>query len=236
MPQAQSSNSVNLPAFPGLDDTVRAHLGMHLRHLYSDVIQANLPHDLTKLVLRLESVIRARTERPDPTFLNDLLRCVPNLRNFAMSLTCNKDWVDDLVQDTILRAWDKRDTFEAGTNLQAWVFTILRNGFYSDHRKRAREVEDTTGSYAASQVTPPDRMGRPDLQDFSSALTKLPPDQRDALILVGAEGMTFDDAAITLGVAVGTVKSRVNRARTRLADLLGLDEDDALGHAYRRPT
>ena len=152
-----------------------------------------------------------------------------------MSLTCNKDWVDDLVQDTILRAWDKRDTFEAGTNLQAWVFTICAMG-------STRIIASAPGGrgydrepYAASQVTLPDQMGRLDLQDFSSALTKLPPDQRDALILVGAEGMT---STMWLYPWRGswTARSRSKAPAPCLADFLGLDEDDALGHAYRRPT
>jgi RNA polymerase sigma-70 factor, ECF subfamily len=109
MPSIQSSSRPSPPAFASLEDTVRAHLGTHLRQLYSEMVQANLPQDLTRLVLRLESVIQANTEQPDPAFMNDLLNLVPNLRAFAMSLTRNRDWAEDLVQDTILRAWDKRD-------------------------------------------------------------------------------------------------------------------------------
>jgi RNA polymerase sigma-70 factor (ECF subfamily) len=148
----------------------------------------------------------------------------------AMSRTRNMEQAEDLVQETVLRAWDKRSTFQPGTNLGAWLFTILRNQFFSDHRKHKWEVEDGDGSHAAGQIALPDQFDRLEVQDMSAALARLPRDQREAVLLVGVDGMSYEEAAKITGVAVGTVKSRVNRARNRLAELLGLDRDDAGGN------
>ncbi len=160
---------------------------------------------------------------------DDLRAAIPNLRAFAMSLCGNRDYADDLVQDTLVRAWGKMDRFEAGTNLHAWLFTILRHVFYSDRRKRVREVEDADGSYASRLTTVPNQHARLDLEDFHQALMKLSPDQREALILVGIEGFTYEEAAEIAGCVVGTIKSRVNRARTRLAALLYVESESDLG-------
>jgi RNA polymerase sigma-70 factor (ECF subfamily) len=111
--------------------------------------------------------------------------------------------------------------FEAGTILQAWLSTILRNGYFSAHWKRSREVEDGEGVHAASMITIPDQEDRLAVQDLSAALEKLPYEQREAIILGGAEGLSYDDAAEALGVKVGTIESRVSRARTWLAELIG---------------
>ena len=109
------------------------------------------------------------------------------------------------------------------------MFTILRNLFHSEYRKRRREVEDVDGSYALSLRTQPEQTAHLDFQDFQHALAKLPVDQREALILIGAQGMSYDEAAQVCGVAVGTIKSRVNRARNRLAELLGHEDDSDIG-------
>jgi RNA polymerase sigma-70 factor (ECF subfamily) len=164
----------------------------------------------------------------DP-FRDALLAQIPSLRAFAYSLL--KDWsrADDMVQDTIVKAWQHRDRFEEGTNLGAWLFTILRNLIYSAHRKRAREVEDADGSYAARLRTHPDQLAHLDFQDMQEALQKIPLDQREALLLIGAEGLSYEEAAEIMGVAVGTVKSRVNRARNRLAQLMGVERQADLG-------
>lgn len=119
-----------------------------------------------------------------------------------------------------MRAWDHHDRFQRGTNLNAWLFTILRNLFHSEYRKRSREVPDPDGTYASQLQSPPEQDARLDLQDFQHALAKLPADQREALLLIGAEGFSYEDAAAICNVAVGTIKSRVNRARTRLDELL----------------
>ncbi len=165
----------------------------------------------------------------DDTFRSGLVTALPSLRAFAFSLTHNWDTADDLVQDTITRAWAAQERFEAGTNLNAWLFTILRNLFYSEHRKRLREVEDPDGTYAAGLRTRPDQHSHLEFQDMQAALKGLPPDQREALLLIAAEGLSYDEVAEITGVAVGTVKSRVNRARTRLANLLQVEPDDEVG-------
>ena len=160
---------------------------------------------------------------------DELLAAIPSLRAFAISFTNNRDRADDLVQETILRAWANIDKFQPGTNLNAWLFTILRNLFHSEYRKRRREVDDPEGAYAARLKAHPEQQSHLDFEDFRSALAKLPFDQREALLLVGAEGMSYEDAAQICGVAVGTIKSRVNRARARLAQILQLEDDDEIG-------
>jgi RNA polymerase sigma-70 factor (ECF subfamily) len=165
-----------------------------------------------------------------PSITADELRAAtPNLRAFAMSLCGNRDRADDLVQDTLVKAWAKMDRFELGTNLNAWLCTILRNHCYNEYWKRAREIEDGDGSYAGRLCSIPDQEARLDLEDFQKALMKLSADQREALLLIGAEGFSYEEAAGICGCAVGTVKSRVNRARTRLADLLSFESEDDLG-------
>jgi RNA polymerase sigma-70 factor (ECF subfamily) len=165
----------------------------------------------------------------EDTLRDQMLATVPSLRAFAVSLTNSRDRADDLVQDTLMRAWANIDKFERGSNLQAWLFTILRNLFHSDFRKRKREVEDPDGSYAARLKTYPDQQVHLDYEDFRTALTKLHPDQREALLLVGAQGMSYEEAAQVTGVPLGTVKSRVNRARSRLATLLDINSEAEIG-------
>jgi RNA polymerase sigma-70 factor, ECF subfamily len=128
-----------------------------------------------------------------------------------------------------MRAWANIDKFERGTNLSAWLFTILRNLFHSEYRKRRREVEDAGGSFAARLKTQPDQQAHLDYEDFRRALALIPVDQREALLLVAAQGMSYDEAAEVCKVAVGTIKSRVNRARHRLAALLDPDGDAEIG-------
>jgi len=164
-----------------------------------------------------------------PTVREAMLGAVPSLRAFAISLSGNVDRADDLVQETLLRAMANIDSFQPGTNMSAWLFTILRNLFRSEYRKRRREVEDTDGGYAESLKSHPEQQSRVEFEEFRTALAKLPPDQREALILVGASGFSYEEAAAICDCAVGTIKSRVNRARTRLADLLAIDSVDDFG-------
>ena len=161
-------------------------------------------------------------------FRDNLIRILPNLRAFAISLTGRPDYADDLVQDAIIRAWTQFESFEPGSNLKAWLFTILRNEFFSQIRKTKREVEDPDGIHAGQLVESPSQHGMMDLDDFKQALNKLPDDQREAVILVGASGFTYEEAAEICGVAPGTVKSRVSRARVTLIELLGLSGDEDL--------
>ncbi len=158
----------------------------------------------------------------DSTLRDQLLAAVPSLRAFAISLCGRVDRADDLVQDTLVRALTHIDRFEKGTNLNAWLFTILRNLFLSEYRKRRREVEDVDGAYAATLTSIPEQGAHLDFEDMRRALAKLPDDQREALILIAAQGFSYEDAATICGTAVGTMKSRVNRARRRLSEQLGL--------------
>ncbi|CAN3990754.1 hypothetical protein MCBRY_001574 [Methylocystis bryophila] len=158
----------------------------------------------------------------------DIVAAIPSLRAFAVSLSGNPDRADDLVHDTLLKALGSMDSFTEGTNLTAWLFTILRNAYYSDYRKRRRETADPDGALAARLEAPAAQPGHMDLLDFREALQKLPADQREALILIGASGLSYDEAAEICGCAPGTMKSRVNRARNRLTELLGLEESQRL--------
>jgi RNA polymerase sigma-70 factor (ECF subfamily) len=151
-----------------------------------------------------------------------LIAAIPNLRAFAISLCGNADRADDLVQETLVKAWGNIGSFTAGTNMPAWLFTILRNIFYSEYRKRRREVDDPDGEMAGRLSTLPAQPGHMDFLDFKAALQKLPADQREALILVGASGLSYEAAADICKCAVGTMKSRVNRARSRLIEVLSL--------------
>ena len=164
-----------------------------------------------------------------PSVREAMLGTIPSLRAFAISLSGNVDRADDLVQETLLRAMANIDSFQPGTNMSAWLFTILRNLFRSEYRKRRREVEDVDGSYVESLKSHPEQPGRVDLQEFRVALATLPPDQREALLLVGASGFSYEEAATICHCAVGTIKSRVNRARTRLSDLLSIHGADEFG-------
>jgi RNA polymerase sigma-70 factor, ECF subfamily len=154
-----------------------------------------------------------------------MFAAVPNLRAFAISLCGNADRADDLVQETLLRAIANINSFRPGTNMTAWLFTILRNHFRSEYRKRRREVEDTDGSYLDSLKSAPEQHSRLEFNELFAALAKLPFAQREALLLVGASGFSYDDAAAICGTAVGTIKSRVHRARTLLAELLMVDRE-----------
>jgi RNA polymerase sigma-70 factor, ECF subfamily len=164
-----------------------------------------------------------------PSVKEAMLGAVPSLRAFAISLSGNVDRADDLVQETLLRAMANIDSFQPGTNMSAWLFTILRNLFRSEYRKRRREVEDTDGSYADTLKSHPEQQSRVEFEEFRTALAKLPQDQREALLLVGASGFSYEEAAAICECAVGTIKSRVNRARTRLAELLSIDSADDFG-------
>ena len=165
----------------------------------------------------------------DPAIRDQVLATVPSLRAFAISLCGNIDRADDLVQETLLRALANIDSFQPGSNLPAWLFTILRNLFRSDYRKRRREVEDAEGNYAKTLKTQPSQGAHLEFEEFRAALEKLPQDQREALILVGASGFSYEDAATICGCAVGTIKSRVNRARSKLAALLYVDGAEDFG-------
>jgi len=164
-----------------------------------------------------------------PSFKRELLATLPSLRAFAVSLSGRHDKADDLVQDTVMKAWAKQDSFQMGTNIKAWLFTILRNEFYSQMRKKGREVQDSEGAFTERLSVHPSQYGILDMADFKKALDTLPADQREAIVLIGASGFSYEEAAEICKCAVGTMKSRVSRARTRLQDLLGVSGEADYG-------
>ncbi|QUJ75953.1 RNA polymerase sigma factor [Sulfitobacter albidus] len=159
---------------------------------------------------------------------DELVEHLPAMRAFAISLTRNGSVADDMVQDTLVKAWTNIEKFEVGTNMRAWLFTILRNTYYSSRRKTNREVADVDGVFTDNLAEKPAHDGHLQMQDFRRALAKLKDEQREALLLIGASGFSYEEAAEMCGVAVGTIKSRTNRARAQLAELMGLSEDEAM--------
>lgn len=174
-----------------------------------------------------------RTAKPDEpdTFKSELLELVPYLRAFARSLSGRHEGADDLAQEALVKAWQSRDSFLPGTNLKAWLFTILRNQFYSERRRAWRQVPWDAENAEALPGTSEDQGWAAELSDIARALQALPAEQREALILVGAGGFAYEEAAKISNCAVGTVKSRVARARRALIAIL--DGDQALPSSDR---
>jgi RNA polymerase sigma-70 factor, ECF subfamily len=155
------------------------------------------------------------------TFERDLIALIPHLRAFARSLCGDATAADDLAQDAVAKAWASRDSFTMGTNMKAWTFMILRNQFYSDKRRSWRSVALDQETAERTLVANTNFDSAIALDDLRQAMMMLPESQREALILIGAGGFSYEEAADVIGVAVGTVKSRVSRAR---ADLLRIFE------------
>ena len=158
-----------------------------------------------------------------------MLDAIPHLRAFAISLTGNVTYADDLVQTALLRGLENLDKFQPGTSMQAWLFTILRNHFYTELRQRRREVDDPEGALAGRLAVLPEQDVHLDVDDMLAALARLNVEQREALLLVGAEGVSYEEAARICGTTLGTIKSRVSRARARLAELLDHTAEEDLG-------
>ena len=180
---------------------------------------------------------QTHTARPTPTaketaeFRTELLGLIPFLRAFARSLTGSQEGADDLAQETLVKAWQSRDSFVPGTNLKAWLFTILRNQFYSDRRRAWRQAPWDQEAAERIPGSSEDQGWAAELSDTARALRYLTDEQREALILVGAGGFSYEDAAEICGCAIGTVKSRVARARKALIAIL--DGDEALPDSER---
>ena len=155
----------------------------------------------------------------------ELIARIPKLRAFAISLCGNADRAEDLVQETLVKAWGHLGSFVEGTNLGAWLFAILRNTYFSQYRKRKYEVSDSDGIFVGRLSVTAGQTSHMDLLDLRAALAQLPDDQREAIILIGAAGHSYQDAAMIAGCAVGTIKSRVNRARRRLVEILSVPGD-----------
>jgi RNA polymerase sigma-70 factor, ECF subfamily len=156
----------------------------------------------------------------DTDWRDQVVALIPALRAFAWSISRNGSEADDLVQDTLIKAWSHRDKFETGTNLRAWLFTILRNTYYTAVVRRRREVRDEDDQHARSLTAAPTQEWGLAVRALQAALDQLPSEHREALILVGAAGLSYEEAAQICGCALGTIKSRVNRARARLLRIM----------------
>jgi len=159
----------------------------------------------------------------DPAARASMLAAIPRLRAFALTLCRNPDRADDLVQETVMLACGNIGSFRPGSNMRAWLTTILRNRFYSEYRRRRREVEDVDGVHAATLMTLPDQVASLEQQELRAALTRLPDEMREVLHLVFASGLSYGEVARICGCAVGTIKSRVHRARAMLIRMLSLE-------------
>ena len=209
-------------AKPGYATILGRHLALPIRDYFQVVEQETLPAPLAGLLARFEAALAAHGQLVAFDFRSDIVKALPSLRTFALSLVGDVSRADDLVQETFVKAWANQARFRPGTNFTAWLFTILRNQFYSDLRKNRREVEDVDGTHASQMVSLSDQEDASTLKVVWKQLGTLPAAQRQALLLVGAEGHTYEEAASKLGCQVGTVKSRVSRARSSLLDTLGV--------------
>lgn len=201
---------------------VNAQLGRCLREYYPQVVEIDPDSRLGRVLVRLTQALgMASGETVPAAFKDDLIGMVARLRRYAMSLTHDPIEADDLVQMTLLKAWESRDRFEPGSNLVAWLFTILRNGHINGRRKYWREVADPDGAHAGTLSEPAAQEHTIDLRDLQQALDRLDAAHREALTLIAVEGLTYEAAAAIIGCPPGTVKSRVSRARDRLSQELG---------------
>jgi RNA polymerase sigma-70 factor (ECF subfamily) len=207
---------------PRLPDSVQYHLGHLLAATFAqEAVEPALTDRFADLLTLLETAFGRVADGHETEFQASLLAMVPNLQRFARSLLRNHVGADDLLQNTLLRAWRSRASFARGTNLEAWLFTIMRNQFYNENRKRGREVQDEDGAQAERMVSLPEQGGHLDLSDVRAALDRLAPSMRQALVLVAMENLTYEETASVMKCRIGTVKSRVWRARTQLAEMLG---------------
>jgi RNA polymerase sigma-70 factor (ECF subfamily) len=160
---------------------------------------------------------RATDERS--AFEREIVTLIPHLRAFARSLCKNSTKADDLAQDALAKAWKSRDSFQPGTNMKAWAFMILRNQFLSENRRVWRSVQLEPEMAERTLIAVDNPEANVALDEVRRALEMIPFAQREALIMVGAGGLSYDEAAEVIGVPAGTVKSRVSRARVALQHL-----------------
>jgi RNA polymerase sigma-70 factor (ECF subfamily) len=156
----------------------------------------------------------------EKVFKKELVALIPHLRAFARTLAGDAASADDLAQDALIKAWDARGSYQMGTNMKAWTFMILRNQFYSDKRRSWRSIQLDQEAAERTLVAVDDPASPLALDELRQSIQKLPPEQREALILVGAGGFAYEEAAEICNCAVGTVKSRVSRARRALQGIL----------------
>ena len=209
--------------YPSLAQTILIHLGDELRKEYADPNGQKVTGELGRLLKRAAQVVRACHEPVDQEFVDEVISLLPELRVFAISLEKDVVRAEDLVQEAALKALSQHERFERGTSLRSLaVHGSSENYFLTIVRRRAREVEDATGLFAETLTFEPDQYHKLAHEELLAALDALPPDQREVLLLVTVEEMSYEDAAVRMNCAVGTIKSRVNRARRHLAEKMAL--------------
>ncbi len=175
----------------------------------------------------------ARDETGEEEFRRELLSALPHLRAFARGLCGRSDFADDLVQEAAIKAWTARDRFTPGTSIRAWTFAILRNHYLSELRRARHQADYDPDAAERLLVIGPDQEDGLHISDTERALQKLPAERREALLLVGAGGFTYGEAADISGCAIGTMKSRVARARAELVRLLDTEPEERLTRPER---
>ncbi|MGC1469261.1 MAG: sigma-70 family RNA polymerase sigma factor [Sphingorhabdus sp.] len=171
---------------------------------------------------------------PDKVFRDQLVALLPSLRAFSRGLCGHREMADDLAQDTMMRAWAARTSYTQGTNFRAWMFMIMRNQFYTTVRRNSRMTSLDPEVAERVLVVAPAQQNGINVDDVAKALQKLPVEQRETLMLIGANGLSYEEAAEVMGCAMGTVKSRLARGRAALAALIDGPADDALFHSPPR--
>ncbi|MEO6715778.1 MAG: sigma-70 family RNA polymerase sigma factor [Novosphingobium sp.] len=167
-------------------------------------------------------------DEADKHFRDDLVALLPSLRAFARGLCRHREMADDLAQDTMMRAWAARDSYTPGSNFRAWMFMIMRNQFYTTLRKNSRMASLDPEVAERVLVVDPAQQDGINVDDVAKALQKLPAEQREVLLLVGASGVSYEEASQIIGCAMGTVKSRLARGRAALALLIDGSPDGKL--------
>lgn len=174
------------------------------------------------------AAVAAGDTDPDKVFRDQLVALLPSLRAFARGLCRHREMADDLAQDTMMRAWAARGSYTQGSNFRAWMFMIMRNQFYTTLRKNSRMTSLDPEVAERVLVSAPAQQDGIHVDDVAKALQKLPAEQREVLLLVGASGVSYEEAAQIIGCAMGTVKSRLARGRAALAQLIDGPVDGAL--------
>jgi RNA polymerase sigma-70 factor (ECF subfamily) len=166
-------------------------------------------------------------------FRSQLLHEMPLLRRWSHVLCRNQSLAEDMMQETLTRAWANRASFARGTNMRAWLYRILRNTYFNHLRQRRREVSDPDGALTAALTVSPAQPGRVELREVTRAMQDLSPTQRQAMILIGAQGLSYKQVARLQRVNIGTVKSRLARARQSMARMMGYDSAGLRGGSFR---
>jgi len=178
-------------------------------------------------VLAEDAAVSAETLAADQIFRDQLVALIPSLRTFARGLCGWRDMADDMAQEAMVRGWAARASFTPGTNFRAWMFMILRNQFYTTLRKDKRMTSWDPEVAERLLVEAPAQQDAIHVSDVAKALQKLPPEQREVLLLIGANGASYEEAAEVIGCAIGTIKSRLARGRKALALLIDGPESEA---------